>query len=94
LPATFAIIGDRLPQNRRAIGFGVQSIIKRLPKVIAPPVGGWLIWKFGMLSGFRTALLATIVLGLLAMFVQYRFYDETIHEPRKENRVSAKRCAN
>src|ERR1041385_6571893 len=27
LPATFAIIGDHLPENRRAIGFGVQSIL-------------------------------------------------------------------
>ena len=39
-PAIFAIIGDNLPQTRRAIGFGVQSILKRAPKVVAPPLGG------------------------------------------------------
>ncbi|HYN87570.1 MAG TPA: MFS transporter, partial [Ardenticatenaceae bacterium] len=31
LPAVFAIIGDTLPPTRRAIGFGVQSILKRVP---------------------------------------------------------------
>ncbi len=31
LPSLFAIIGDNLPQSRRAIGFGVQSTLKRIP---------------------------------------------------------------
>ncbi len=35
LPAVFAIIGDNLPQTRRAIGFGGQSILKRVPIVVA-----------------------------------------------------------
>lgn len=37
LPAIFAIIGDSLPQTQRAIGFGVQSILKRIPIILAPP---------------------------------------------------------
>ena len=47
-PAVFAIIGDNLPQTRRAIGFGVQSILKRVPIVLAPPLGGFLIASLGL----------------------------------------------
>src|SRR6266480_8111452 len=42
-PAIFAVIGDSLPRERRAMGFTLQSILKRLPVVIAPIVGGLLI---------------------------------------------------
>jgi MFS family permease len=40
-PAIFAIIGDALPRERRAMGFTLQSILKRVPIVIAPIVGGF-----------------------------------------------------
>ena len=41
-PAIFAIIGDALPRERRAMGFTLQSILKRVPIVIAPIAGGFL----------------------------------------------------
>ena len=40
VPATFDIVGSEVPKNRRTIAFAVQSIQKRLPKVIGPAVGG------------------------------------------------------
>ena len=42
-PAMFSIIGDALPRERRAMGFTLQSILKRVPVVIAPLAGGVLI---------------------------------------------------
>src|SRR5262249_60760112 len=39
-PITFAVIGDALPQGRRAIAFSVQAILARLPRVICAPIGG------------------------------------------------------
>jgi len=53
LPAIFAIIGDNLPQTRRAIGFGVQSIWKRIPIVLAPPLGGLFIASLGLARGMK-----------------------------------------
>jgi hypothetical protein len=35
-PTVFAVIGDALPPDRRAMGFSVQSILRRIPIVIAP----------------------------------------------------------
>ena len=40
LPATFAVVGAEVPQNRRTIAFSVQSVWKRLPKVLGPLIGG------------------------------------------------------
>jgi len=76
LPAIFAIIGDNLPQTRRAIGFGVQSILKRIPIVIAPPLGGLLIAALGFAAGMKAALGVTIVLALVGSGVVRRYYRE------------------
>src|SRR4051794_32227498 len=35
-PTLFAVVGDALPPERRAIGFTVQSILRRVPIVVAP----------------------------------------------------------
>ncbi len=79
LPATFAVIGDSLEQKRRAIGFGVQSIIKRIPIIIAPAAGGWLLAELGIIAGFRAGLLLTILLALAALWFQQRFYLDPPH---------------
>ncbi len=76
LPAIFAIIGDNLPKSRRAVGFGVQSIIKRVPIVLAPPLGGLLIAALGLSLGWKVGLLITIALAFFAIFIVRRFYLE------------------
>ena len=43
LPATFALIGEELEAGRRIAGFTVQAVIKRIPIVLAPPLGGLLL---------------------------------------------------
>ena len=43
LPATFSLVGAALEAHRHSMGIGVQSVIKRLPIMIAPIFGGMLI---------------------------------------------------
>ena len=62
-PAIFAIIGDALPPNKRAMGFSVQSILKRVPSVIAPLIGGWLIARRGIVTGVHIGLIATLAIA-------------------------------
>src|SRR5437763_4216696 len=62
-PAIFAVIGDALPPHKRAMGFSVQSILKRVPIVIAPIIGGLLIARMGIISGVQIGLIVTIVLA-------------------------------
>jgi DHA1 family multidrug resistance protein-like MFS transporter len=81
LPATFAVIGDSLQKGRRSIGFSLQSIAVRVPVVVAPALGGWLLLTRGILSGFRVALGVTIVLAVLALVVLQRLTREQLLRP-------------
>jgi MFS family permease len=65
-PAIFATIGDALPPERRAVGFTVQSILKRIPMVISPLVGAALISSRGLRDGMSAGLLLTLVLAVVA----------------------------
>jgi MFS family permease len=65
-PAMFATIGDALPKERRAMGFTVQSMLKRIPMVVSPLIGGAMIGALGLQKGIRTGLLVTLVLAALA----------------------------
>ncbi len=66
-PAIFATIGDALPKERRAMGFTVQSMLKRIPMVISPLIGGAMIGTLGLQRGIRTGLVVTLFLaGLTA----------------------------
>lgn len=84
-PAIFAMIAERLPNNRRAMGFTVQSILKRLPVMVSPVIGGVLIATFGLVQGVRIALIATIGLALTSIVGQRWLYAQTVqgenHEP-------------
>jgi len=62
-PTLFAVVGDALPKGKRAMGFTVQSILRRVPIIIAPTLGGLAIASKGVQGGVRTGLLVTIALA-------------------------------
>ncbi|HEX6433178.1 MAG TPA: MFS transporter [Gemmatimonadales bacterium] len=71
-PTVFAVIGDALPPHRRAMGFSVQSILRRIPIAVAPVLGGLLIASQGVRDGVRAGLVVTIVLALTTMVIVSR----------------------
>lgn len=71
-PAIFAIVGDALPRERRAMGFTLQSILKRVPIVIAPIAGSFLIASLGVVNGIHVALLITLLLALVTIVLVSR----------------------
>jgi MFS family permease len=77
LPATFSLVGAALEANRHSMGVGVQSVIKRLPIMVAPFFGGILIDRFGIVSGVRIALAVSIVLSALTILVQRQLREES-----------------
>ena len=76
LPATFSLVAAALDANRHSMGIGVQSVIKRLPIMIAPFFGGLLIDRFGVIGGVRIALIISIVFSGATILVQRRLRDE------------------
>jgi MFS family permease len=81
-PAIFAVIGDALPKERRAMGFTIQSILKRVPIMIAPIVGGVMIASSGIVSGIHRGLIVTLILaGLTALLIRYINIARLPHQP-------------
>jgi MFS family permease len=68
-PAIFAVIGDSLPKEKRAMGFTVQSILRRVPIIVAPIAGGFLIARMGVIPGVRTGLLITLILAVITFLI-------------------------
>src|SRR6478735_2624303 len=77
LPATFSLVGAALEANRHSMGVGVQSVVKRLPIMIAPIFGGMLIDRFGIIPGVRIALIISILLSALTILVQRQLREES-----------------
>ena len=71
LPATFSVVANALDASRHTMGIGVQSMVRRVPMMVGPLLGGVLITKFGWQDGVRLALLGSIALGLLTAAFQW-----------------------
>ena len=80
-PALFAVVGDALPKGQRAMGFTVQSILRRVPIAIAPALGGLVIVRFGFVAGVRALLLVTLVLSVISLIALARVRIERIEGP-------------
>src|SRR6266850_5183479 len=56
LPATLTVVATSLEARQHTMGVGVQSMVRRVPMMIGPLVGGWLVTRFGWAEGVRFAL--------------------------------------
>jgi predicted MFS family arabinose efflux permease len=76
LPAMFSLVAASLSAKKTAMGIGMQSLLKRVPIVIGPLVGGLLIDRYGVVGGVRIALVISIVMGLAGILVQSRIAED------------------
>src|SRR5437016_3873250 len=86
LPATFSLIGAALEANRHSMGVGVQSVIKRLPIMIAPFFGGILIDRFGIIPGVRIALVVSVFFSAGTILLQKQLREEPKERVQKSDR--------
>ena len=75
LPATFSVIATSLQSNRHTMGVGVQSMIRRVPMMLGPLLGGWLLTRFGWTDGVRYALALCILMSLLTAAFQWFMFE-------------------
>jgi MFS family permease len=71
LPATFSVVATSLDKRQHTMGVGVQSMVRRVPMMLGPLIGGWLITRFGWEQGVRFALLGCIALGAATVVFQW-----------------------
>jgi MFS family permease len=75
LPATFSVVATSLERHRHTMGIGVQSMIRRVPMMLGPLLGGWLLTRFGWTDGVRYALLLCIGMSLLTAAFQWFIFE-------------------
>src|SRR5712691_809188 len=56
LPAAMTIIATSLEREHHTMGVGVQSMVRRVPMMLGPLIGGWLVTRFGWVDGVKSAL--------------------------------------
>src|SRR5471032_524495 len=82
LPATFSVIATSLQSNRHTMGVGVQSMVRRVPMMLGPLLGGWLLTRFGWTDGVRYALSLCITMSLLTAAFQWFMFEPDVRSSR------------
>ena len=80
VPATFEVVGNEVADNRRTIAFSMQSVQKRLPKVLGPLIGGLV-----MTIGYWLNLILAFGLVFITSLIQFRLLNKLkpINDPAK-----------
>jgi MFS family permease len=86
LPATFTVIATSLKQTQHTMGVGVQSMVRRVPMMLGPLIGGWLISRFGWQQGIKFALLGCLGLSAATILFQWCIAEPAIeHDSPKDS---------
>jgi predicted MFS family arabinose efflux permease len=82
VPVTFTTVGATVTRANQGMAFAVQSIQKRLPRIVGPAVAGLVIAaairyhgdsNVGHVVGMRWLVTAALLLGLGSLAIQVRF---------------------
>jgi len=84
-PTLFAVVGDALPREKRTMGFTVQAILRRVPIVIAPTLGGAAIATLGLRDGVRLGITISVALALATLLVASRVRIPVIRDEKTVN---------
>ncbi len=77
LPATFSVVATSLDRHQHTMGVGIQSMVRRVPMMVGPLIGGWLITRYGWERGVHFALLGCIVLSAATAVFQWFMTEPT-----------------
>jgi MFS family permease len=80
LPATMDILANAVPKNRRTLGVSIVSLIRRVPKMLGPVVGGASIALWGVEDGVRAAFILALALALAASVMQQKLIADDSKE--------------
>src|SRR5208282_737343 len=71
----FAVVATSLERHRHTMGIGVQSLVRRVPMMLGPLIGGWLLTRYGWTDGVKYALALCIVMSLLTAAFQWFMFE-------------------
>src|SRR5262249_622770 len=71
LPTTFSVVATSLSAQQYTMGIGIQSMVRRIPMMLGPLVGGFLITRLGWQTGVQCALLICLALTVITIAFQW-----------------------
>ena len=77
LPATMDLLAKVVPKNRRTMGVSVLALVRRVPKMLGPVVGGACIAVWGVEQGVRAAFILALVLLAASVLQQLLITDDS-----------------
>ena len=84
LPAVMNLVNDSIPKDRRTMGVSIHSLVRRVPMALGPLAGGLIIGIYGRIIGVRIAFGVAFLLGIMALYLQWRFMSDDIVEKEVE----------
>ncbi len=72
-PAIITVVGSSVSPDRRTMVFSIQSIVRRVSRIIAYGLSAGAIGCLGAVAGFRLAVGMGIVMLVAALVLQFRF---------------------
>ncbi len=72
------------------MGVGVQSMVRRVPMMLGPLLGGWLLTRFGWTDGVRYALALCIAMSLLTAAFQWFMFEPDNSRSSRGNEAQTK----
>jgi MFS family permease len=82
-PATLDLVARSVPTNKRTMGVSINSLIRRVPMILGPLLGGALIGAYGERDGIRYSFMIAIVLALASLILQQLLINDEEKEKRR-----------
>jgi len=89
-PAIRAILADSIPEERRALSFGVIMNLPTVISIFSPYLALWAISTFGILGGMRILYLISFITGIIAGTIRLLLLRETLRSKgsnQQENEI-------
>jgi MFS family permease len=83
MPATLDLVAQSVPLNKRAMGVSINSLIRRVPMILGPLLGGTLVERFGETEGIRYSFAIALLLAAVSLIVQRILISSTGEQAKR-----------
>jgi MFS family permease len=83
LPGSMSLITKTLGKNKTVMGISMHSIIRRIPMILGPLIGGYLIMTYGLIAGIKISFCISIGLSLIGILFINKLTVDDIEKPPK-----------